>query len=309
MPDHVCVIVNPAAGRGRGARALQAVKDAFGSIGVTTILTTRSKGDESALARKAIDDGATTLVAVGGDGTWSNVANGLLATGAADQVRLALVAAGTGNDFAKTAGAPAADPVATAKLIEEGAETRVDVGRIEDHYFLNITGFGFDIAVLEDIPTIPYLRGDAVYIYSALRQLVGYPGVDIGIASTHRQRGSVRHLMLVIANARNFGGAFKIAPQASLTDGALDAISIHDASAWKRLQLFGAATRGTHLAADEVVAEQAASFTVTFDKPPAYETDGEYRQAVSNELNVVCVPGALRVVAPPQRPAPQSQAS
>ncbi|NQW04795.1 MAG: YegS/Rv2252/BmrU family lipid kinase [Acidobacteria bacterium] len=299
MPDHVCVIVNPAAGRGRGARALQGVTEAFGAVGITTIHTSKTKGDEGELARKAIDAGATTLVAVGGDGTWSNVANAVLAAGAGDQVRLALVAAGTGNDFAKTTGAPASDAAATAKLVMEGVETRVDVGRIEDHYFLNITGFGFDIAVLEDIPSIPYLKGDAVYIFSALRQLVGYRGVEIDVASPLKRRGPVRHLMLVIANAKNFGGAFHIAPDASLTDGALDAISIHDASAWRRLKLFGSATKGTHLAYDEVVAEQAASFIVRFPEPPAYETDGEYRRAASAELEVTCVPKALRVVARP----------
>ncbi len=298
MPARVCVIVNPVAGRGRGARALEGVRAAFGAVGITDIRVTQAKEDERAVATRAIDEGATTLVAVGGDGTWSNVANAVLAAGAGDAVRLALVAAGTGNDFAKTAGVPASDVAATARLVVEGADTRVDAGRVEDHYFLNISGFGFDIAVLEDISSIPWLRGDALYLYSALRQLVGYRGVEIGITSPARRRGSARHLMLVVANARNFGGAFRIAPDASLTDGALDAISIHDGSAWRRLKLFGALTRGTHVACDEVVTEQAATFSVHFPAPPAYETDGEYRRAQSADLEIACVPGALRIVAP-----------
>jgi len=302
MPSRVCVIVNPAAGRGRGARALPAVREAFAAVGVTDVRLTTGKADERAIAARAVADGATTLVAVGGDGTWSNVANGLLASGGGDTVRLALVAAGTGNDFAKTVGAPAGDFAATARLVVEGAETRVDVGHIEDQYFLNIAGFGFDIAVLEDIPSIPYLKGDAVYIYSALRQLVGYGGVDIDITSPQGRRGATRHLMLILANAKNFGGAFKIAPHASLTDGAIDAISIHDASTWRRLKLFGAAARGTHIGQDEVVSEAAASFTIHFASPPAYETDGEYRQARSADVEVRCIPGALRVVAVPPQP-------
>lgn len=302
MSSRVCVIVNPAAGRGRGARALPAVRDAFAAVGVTDVRLTTGKANEREIATQAIADGATTLVAVGGDGTWSNVANGLLAAGAGDSVRLAVIAAGTGNDFAKTAGAPASDFVATAKLVAEGVETRVDVGQIEDHFFLNIAGFGFDIAVLEDIPSIPYLKGDAVYIYSALRQLVGYGGVDIDITSPKGRRGPARHLMLILANAKNFGGAFRIAPDASLTDGALDAISIHDASAWRRLKLFGAAAKGTHVAHPEVVTETASEFTMHFAAPPAYEVDGEYhRQARSADVHVRCIPGALRVVAPPAR--------
>jgi diacylglycerol kinase (ATP) len=302
MPARVCVIVNPAAGRGRGARALPAVREAFAAVGITDVRVTTGKADERAIAARAVADGITTLVAVGGDGTWSNVANGLLSAGAGDAVRLALIAAGTGNDFAKTVGAPASDFAATARLVVEGAETRVDVGHIEDQYFLNIAGFGFDIAVLEDIPSIPYLKGDAVYIYSALRQLVGYGGVDIDITSPQGRRGATRHLMLILANAKNFGGAFKIAPHASLTDGAIDAISIHDASTWRRLKLFGSAARGTHIGQDEVVTEAAASFTIHFATPPAYETDGEYRQARTADVEVRCIPGALRVVAGPPQP-------
>jgi diacylglycerol kinase (ATP) len=135
-----------------------------------------------------------------------------------------------------------------------------------------------------------------VYIVSALRQIVGYGGVEIDVATAAAKRGKLRHLMLVIANAKNFGGAFKIAPGASLSDGKLDAIAIYDAPAMKRLGLFAAAVKGTHVTNPRVNVEQAAKFTLKFAVPPAYETDGEYRQANSAELEVTCVPAALRVV-------------
>jgi diacylglycerol kinase (ATP) len=296
MPERVCVIVNPAAGRGRGARTLPAVREAFAAVGVGDVRTTEAREDERAVARRAIDDGFTTLVAVGGDGTWGNVADAIIASRA--DCRLALIAAGTGNDFAKTVGAPMRDIPLTARLAVEGPDVRVDAGRIEDQYFLNIAGFGFDIAVLEDIPSIKLLKGDALYVYSALRQIVGYGGVEIDVATAAGRRGNLRHLMLIIANARNFGGTFKIAPNASLFDGKLDAITIYDAPALKRLGLFAAAVKGTHVTKPGVNVEQAATFSLTFAAPPAYETDGEYRQARSAELEVSCVPGALRVVVP-----------
>jgi diacylglycerol kinase (ATP) len=298
MAGRVSVIVNPAAGRGRGRRVLPAVRTAFAAHGITDVRLSASREDERTLATHAIDDGATTIVAVGGDGTWSNVANAILHAGAGTACRLALIGAGTGNDFAKTAGAPARDVTGTARLAVEGGDRVVDVGRIEDQYFLNISGFGFDTAVLEDVAHIRWLRGDALYIYSALRQIVGYRGVEIDITSAARRRGPARHLMLVIANARNFGGSFRIAPAASLDDGYLDAISIHDAPAITRLRLFAAATKGTHARHPEVVVEQARSFTLQFATPPAYETDGEYRRARTARVVVECVPAALRVVVP-----------
>ncbi|HYV98267.1 MAG TPA: diacylglycerol kinase family protein [Gemmatimonadaceae bacterium] len=294
MAERVTVIVNPAAGRGRGAKALPAIRTAFAKHGINDVRTSASREDEGTLAARAVSEGATTIVAAGGDGTWSNVANAILTAGAGSRCRLAMIAAGTGNDFAKTTGSPSKDIPLTAQLAADGPDTRVDVGKIEQHFFLNIAGFGFDIAVLEDIGNIPWLKGDAVYIYSALRQIIGYGGVDIDVGT----RGPKRHLMLIIANAKNFGGSFRIAPQASLTDGKLDAISIHDASAFGRLRLFGAAAKGTHIGQPEVTAEQATRFSLKFGSVPAYETDGEYRRASSAALEVTCIPQALRVVVP-----------
>ncbi|HEX6965185.1 MAG TPA: diacylglycerol kinase family protein [Gemmatimonadaceae bacterium] len=296
MTGGACVIVNPASGRGRGARALPDIRRTFAAVGVTDVRVTAAKGDERRVARCAIDDGCSTLIAVGGDGTWSNVANAILESGA--DCRLGLLAMGTGNDFAKTVGAPARDLQATAQLAVGGGDVRVDVGRIEDRYFLNVAGFGFDIAVLEDIERISWLRGDALYMYSALRQLFGYPGIEIDIQSERQARGTAPHLMLIVANARNFGGAFRIAPEASLTDGRLDAIAIGNARPMRRLSLFGAATRGTHTRHPEVTTEQAPSFRLRFSAPPAYETDGEYRRAQTDELEIRCVPAALRVITP-----------
>jgi len=288
------VIVNPAAGRGRGAKLLPRIREAFGAVGITAIEVTNSEGDEKTLARRAVESGCETLVAAGGDGTWSNAANAILE--ARSECRLALLAAGTGNDFAKTVGAPAGDIEATARLVADGPDRRVDVGRIEGRHFLNIAGFGFDIAVLEDCTTLRWPHADTLYLVSALRQLIGFPGVEIEVSSPRARREAARHLMLIIANAKHFGGSFHIAPDAELADGRLDAISILDAPPLGRLGLFVAATKGTHTANPRVVTEQASSFTLRFPSPPAYETDGEYRRAESATLEVTCVPGALRVV-------------
>jgi diacylglycerol kinase (ATP) len=273
---------------GKGSK----VRQAFAAVGVQDVRTTAAPRDEIQLARRAIEEGATTIVACGGDGTISNVANAIIQSGA--DVRLGLIAAGTGNDFYKTVGAPALDIEATARLAVDGAEVRVDVGQVEDRYFLNVTGFGFDMAVLEDIQSIRWLKGPALYNYSALRQLLFYPGVGIDIEANGSRRAA-HHLMLIVANARHFGGSFVIAPDASLTDGMLDAVSIHDAPALKRLQLFGAAKKGRHPAYPEVVVERGDRFVLRFEKPPAYETDGEYHVARADQVEVRCVPAALRV--------------
>ncbi len=294
MSERVTVIVNPASGRGRGARTAEHIHRAFADVGVTDIRFTTAIGHERELAAQALREGATTLVACGGDGTWGNVANAIVA--ARSSCRLAVVAAGIGNDFAKTLDIPATDIERMAHLAVSGPDLLIDVGRIEDKYFLNIAGFGFDIAVLEDIENIWWLKGVLLYKFAALKQLFTYRGLAIDIASPAAQRGSKPHLMVIVANAKFFGGTFTIAPSADLTDGKLDTIAILDAAPFARAQLFGAVGKGMHIGHPSVIAEQAERFTFAFRDPPAYETDGEYNRAKSNVVEVSCVPRALRLV-------------
>jgi diacylglycerol kinase (ATP) len=229
-------------------------------------------------------------VAVGGDGTWSNVANALIRSRA--DCRLGLIAAGTGNDFAKSLGVPARECVASARLAVDGPDSRVDVGRVEDQYFLNAIGFGFDVAVLEEAARVRWLRGTLLYAYAALHQLLRYDGIDVAFDGER----STRRLIFVVANGRWFGGAFQIAPGASCDDGLLDAVAIPEATGAERVRLFASAVRGAHVRLPNVELRRSRAFTLRFETPPAYETDGEYRQATSRTVDVECVPAALRVV-------------
>ena len=207
--------------------------------------------------------------------------------------RLAFIAAGTGNDFAKSVGVPARDYEATARLAVDGPDRRVDVGRVEDRHFLNSVGFGFDVAVLEATSRVRWLKGSLLYAYAALGQLLRYPGVELaGVKDAE----PAKHLLFVIANGRWFGGAFQIAPHASCDDGLLDAIAIADSSPLGRAQLFINALRGSHVRLPAVEMRQDRSFSLTFQSPPAYEVDGEYRMAVGSAITIECLPGALRVV-------------
>ena len=295
MGERVCVIVNPAAGRGRGAKLIPALSVAFAETGVTDIRQTSKAGEERDIAVAALADGYTTIVAVGGDGTSANVANALLYGGR--HARLAVIPAGTGNDFAKVLGTVNADFASMAKLCAEPSEARMDVGRIEDNYFLNCCGFGFDVAVIQELERTLWLRGSSVYIWAAMRQLFGYRGVDITLRSNGEQPRSALHLMLVIANTPFFGGTFKIAPGASTSDGKLDSVSILDLPAGRRVSMLGAAIKGTHERFAEVMRSSADSFEISFAEPPWYETDGELHLAGSPNLRVIACSSALRVVA------------
>jgi len=105
-------------------------------------------------------------------------------------------------------------------------------------------------------------------------------------------------MMLAIANARVFGGGFRIAPEADLSDGKLDAVAFANMPRRRRFPIMLALLRGTHGGAAEVRVRRAASFRLRFAGPPAYETDGEWNRAASSDLTIGTRPAALRVLVP-----------
>ncbi len=272
----------------------------FAEAGVTDVWPTVTKGSETGIAASAIHDGFQTIVVVGGDGTTTNVANAILNSG--KDVRLSVMPAGTGNDFAKAVGTAKVDIPTIVRLSTGEAERRVDVGLIEDNFFLNCCGFGFDVAVLEEIDRTRWLRGNSVYLYTALTQLVGYRGVEATLQSAKSSHGSALHLLLVVANSEYFGGMFRIAPGASIDDGLLDAVRIVDMPLFRRASILASAVKGTHVSYDQCTTERAEKFDLSFPIVPSYETDGELHRAQTSSVAISSCPSAIRVVV---NPSPQ----
>jgi diacylglycerol kinase (ATP) len=302
-PAPLAIIANPAAGRGRGARMVRRLQDALGSHVPHRLQLTRAPGDERRLAELAARGGAETILALGGDGTWGNVVRGIMASGASP--RLALLAAGTGNDLAFATRVPAHDLDATLAIAQGRAERRIDVGEVDGVHFVNCAGFGFDAEVLRGTQEVPWLRGHAVYLVTALRKLLGYRGFSAALqlpddvrprSGTGEGAGArAHHLAVVVSNGARFGGGFVIAPGATVDDGTFDVVRIADGTPWRRAVVFAGATRGTHLRAPEVSHWRAPSVQLHFDAPPLFDADGELHQARSAVLTVVCHPAALRI--------------
>ncbi len=305
------MIFNPAAGRRRAGRTLAAYRELLaGRVAHFTSAVTTFPGEERDLAERAIDDGAEVVVAVGGDGTWSAVADRIVASGRED-VALGILPAGTGNDFGRSLGMPARDPRAAVEVLARGAVRRVDVGlvstpsasehdpeRVEARHFLNVVGFGFDIAVIDAAARARFLRGELLYKVTALQQLFRFPGLEASLTSERGVTRRARHLMLTVSNGRFFGGGFPIAPDAAADDGLLHACRIEDAGPLTRLRLFNMAEKGRHPGSDRVEILSERSFTLEFSTPPRFEVDGDVRQAHDTSVSLRVLPGALRVVAP-----------
>lgn len=302
------LLVNPAAGQGRAAGLIPAARFALESIGGATVLETRGSGDEAICAREALQQGASTIVVLGGDGTVSQVAAAMIRTGT--RVPLAILGAGTGNDFARSLGAPVHDFGAMARLIAARAIRCVDAGRVDDCFFVNSAGFGFDVEVLQHMFRTGQSGGTSAYALAALRLLFRYPGFDAEVAvgphcELHRVPGAERPerninsgqwLTLVFANGGWFGGAFNIAPHASIADGLLDYVAIRNTSPTRRALLFARAVRGVHVGQREVTVQRHSKWTLGFRESPVYQLDGELRQALGTTVEINAVPQALCVI-------------
>ncbi len=313
------VIFNPASGRGRGARRIHRYRALLQErLGHATFEVTEGPEGERELADRALAAGYEVIVAVGGDGTWSNVADRLVASGRKDVV-LGILPGGTGNDFGRNLGFHPNDVDEAVSVLAAGRERTVDVGRLETpsasahdpsrreaRHFLNLLGFGFDIAVIDAAARARFLKGEVLYKLTALQQLFRFPGIRLGLQAGGDLSFEGAHLMLTVSNGRYFGGGFPIAPDGAVDDGKLHACMIADAPPLARLRLFNLAEKGRHPRSSRVRILDGDRFRLNFAEPPRFEMDGEVRQAGDATLDVRILPGALRVVAPTHHSAPQS---
>jgi YegS/Rv2252/BmrU family lipid kinase len=293
------VIVNPSsAGGSTGETWPQIASDLRSHFGSFRAVFTRHRGDAAALASEAARKGEKLIIACGGDGTVSEVANGILTSG--KDAELGIMPSGTGGDFRRTLEIPSRSRDA-ARILRTGRSVRIDVGRVSftddngadaTRYFVGVASCGMSTKVIERVKT------DEVSFVSALLKTAMRNApvrLIVQLDDSHE-----RHLVvsnLCIANARYFGGGMKIAPDAKLTDGKLDIVSIGDLSAMK---IFTSAPRiytGSHLSMPEVSHALARKITIR-----AYQRDAEVALEVDGELpgrlpaTFQIVPDALRVI-------------
>lgn len=226
--NKTCVILNPNASKGRGARSRERILDAFLSRGEDVdILVTGGAGQAERMAFDACGRGYGRIVVAGGDGTVNEVVNGVMKSGAS--VSMGIIPIGRGNDFAWIAGIPH-DIDKAVSLIVQGRARRIDVGHLvggrfpEGRYFLNGTGFGFEPSINFKAGEYRHLNGMPSYIVAFFHCLLHLPRpYDLTVTID----GSTMHLksqQVSVCNGRRMGSAFILAPHAKLDDGLLDIV-------------------------------------------------------------------------------------
>ena len=296
--DTVSLFVNPKAGRGRAGRRFQRIKQLFVNGGIAIHVTeSRSAGDLEESVTESVNAGTKRVVVVGGDGSVHEAVNAILRTGAS--ASLGIVPAGTGNDFAKACGVPLAWEHATQLLIERlvsRAPTRaIDVGRMNDRYFANGAGIGFDARVTRIANSYRWPIGDLVYlvaIFEGLWDGVITPTVKMTYDNACYE-GSIT--LANISNGPWVGGMFHIAPMARIDDGSLDLIVAKPVTRRKILALLPKLIRGTHIDSPEIYSQEIRHFRLVADAPVPSHLDGE-TQPMQTEFEVEILDQALSLL-------------
>jgi YegS/Rv2252/BmrU family lipid kinase len=263
------VIVNPRSGGGKAGRTFSDVRSVLEHrLGRFDVAFTSDAGHAIALARDAVRSGTKLVVAVGGDGTLHEVANGVLEAGGegGDGPRAAVgyVGQGTGGDFRRTLGIDHRLD-AYVDAIASGRERRVDAGRLRyragdgstrTRWFVNILSAGMGGLVDRYVSeTTKALGGKAAYFWASTKALVacerGRLRCKVELAGESHDR-TVETFMIAICNGRYFGSGMHVAPMAEPDDGRFEVVSMDAPSKLAFASFSRRIYEGKHLASPGV---------------------------------------------------------
>ena len=258
------------------------------------VARTEGPGHGQELAAEAVRQGGRHIIAVGGDGTVHEVANGLLRSDA--DAALGVVPMGSGNDFAKMVGMYGHDPVRAVARLVTAQSRRFDAGRVFDEWFVNSVGFGFGPAVVRARNRMPNLRGFLSYLVPIVTTFFKFepPLFDVA-APGFRERGYM--MMVEVCNGTTAGGSYRFAPDADPADGKMDVCLIRRVSLPRFLLAIPRVMSGTHLTMREVALIKTQKLTIRSpEQPLMLHVDGELREPGVNECTVVLERGRLNVL-------------
>ena len=296
----ILVFVNRAAGRRRARAYLPLLQSLFESRGLSVqFVETSGAAELESAARAAADQSRRVLLALGGDGTFQAVVNGVYGRDAV----IGVLPAGGGNDFANALGLPS-NPVSAARLILQGKPLFVDLVRartadVRTRLYVGGGGVGLDAeAALHASGLYRRLAGRLRYIASALRALsehrplkvrLEFPGTDLPAEEAPA-------LLVGALNTPTYGAGLRLAPDARIDDGLLHVVLLKDLSALSVLKLLPRLMSSGELRTSRVQRWKVKAVRISADRPCLFHGDGEILGLAPVEIEVV--PNAIQVLAP-----------
>jgi diacylglycerol kinase (ATP) len=297
VAPRIGLIINPSSGRGKGAARGEMVLRTLAARGQEFLnLSGASMDEANANARHAINDGKIDgLIVVGGDGIAHLGVNIACDTG----ISLGIIAAGTGNDLARSIGMPEGDVVAGTHAVLDKLDSPRKVDAIKatsstgPFWFFGTASAGFDALCNQRANRMSWPKGQRRYDIAMVLELAKFKPIhyEATIDGEHR---SFDAMLCAVANGPAFGGGMMIAPEANVEDGSLDWFIVHAISRLELLKVFPKVYTGRHVTHPAVDFVRAKSVKLSSGNMPVY-SDGESRG--HSPLTATVVPGALSVFA------------
>lgn len=273
------------------------------------IYATRSSGDAASFVRSWCeehpDDGAC-FVACGGDGTLCEVASGYMSASQSGisvaGKSVAVLALGTGNDFVKYY--PGRDFTSVKALLEAEAH-QIDIIKVNDHYSINVTNFGFDSVVGSTANKLAAKGWKNPYRFGIVTAILKGRFNRISVEADGEKLGGRKMLLCTLANCHYVGGEFFCAPKAGNDDGLIDVCYLRTMTLLEFLKILPVYTAGQHLDNEKfskkIEYRQAKSVVVTAPKTVELCLDGE--MLAGTRFDVSIVPLAVTLMVPPILPS------
>ncbi len=314
MPS-ILVIYNPTAGRGRVIKHWEEIRQGLIEAGIEfDVAATSAPLEATRIAQQAAVK-YNAVVAVGGDGTVHEVANGLLrASKERETIALGVIPLGNGDDFAKmippqtAIGGKVFDWHEAINKISKAQTKLFDVGSISDnhldsenesypHYFINGMDIGFGAQAALNFTKVPkFLSGMAAYLAAIMKTLVDYHIPEVTIQIDDQAPFRQLTTMTAITNGRCFGSGFWVCPNAEIDDGLLDVMVADGIGRLRIMRLIPKITKGTHMNETILSNHQARRVLIDSEKPFVVEADGEIPYSQTSHLDIQILEKRLRVI-------------
>lgn len=290
-------IVNPAAGGGRTRHQAPGALAGLERQGVSLeVAFTEEPKDATELAHRAAANGHRRFLSVGGDGTASEVVNGLVEAGVAEECKLAMLPLGTGNSFLRDFGITS--PEAACEAIVRGHSRAIDVLRVTHDegqiHFINTMGTGF-VARAGELTNARFKPlGAAGYVAAVLICIARLKYED----NTLRYGGTLDDAETVLtsfSNSQYTGGAMWMAPDADVTDGLLDIVRAGRLRRGELTAAFAQIFKGTHTKHEKVWTRQVDRVEFVRPTHQAVLIDGDLFHLTPLTIDVL--PAALHLIA------------
>ena len=265
------VIANPKAGHGKGLRNIENLKILLQSQDVKSqFFETVAPGEATQIARRLAEARQDRIVVLGGDGTISEVVNGVFGS----DVELGVISVGTGNDVARSLGLPYNNLEASLKIVLNGSPKKIDVGEEAGRYFISVLGIGFAATVAAEANKMKLLKGSTAFFAAAYKAIGSLRSFPLSLTLDVR-RMNIDCIAVLIQNTCYSGGGLLLAPEAAIDDGLFDVVVVEKINRMDLMFNFPRLYRGSHLEHPKFSVYQAKFVEIESPEPLEKMLDGD----------------------------------